>query len=287
MLFALVMYKIKHMDNSVYPKIMKHRDSKMIQSITPHIYDQLFDYHSNHNHSLLNKIAKHFVDVFNKEDYLKVLEYPFNINLNFYQKRQLKIPSFDEAFILIQAKDKNKLITFLKTIFENSYEKEIADKKNYYEIVLHTYEIAKNYCYYIDEDISMAYIQSYAYGIHNHMIYKRRRGKKIGVIEYVEYYEEHKTKNIKEAFMYWFNFLAKDEISFEKEFYDSRLYSSILNQVIKRYYHERHHSHLFLSFEANFMGYIDELVKVGNDKIQRFYHLSYDLFKQIRKGDSI
>jgi hypothetical protein len=119
------------------------------------------------------------------------------------------------------------------------------------------------------------------------MIYKRRRGKKIGVIEYVEYYEEHKTKNIKEAFMYWFNFLAKDEISFEKEFYDSRLYSSILNQVIKRYYHERHHSHLFLSFEANFMGYIDELVKVGNDKIQRFYHLSYDLFKQIRKGDSI
>ena len=60
-----------------------------------------------------------------------------------------------------------------------------------------------------------------------------------------------------------------------------------MNQVIKRYFHERYYAHLYISFEAEFMGYIDELFEVGENKLHRYYHLSYDLFRMIRKGDSI
>ena len=71
------------------------------------------------------------------------------------------------------------------------------------------YEISKSHCYYIDKDITMVPIQSFSYGIHDHMIYERRRGKKIGVIEYLEHYEEHRAKHIKDAFIYWFDFFSK------------------------------------------------------------------------------
>jgi hypothetical protein len=287
-LTSLVMHKIKLMDKDIYQKILKHYDSKFVQSLTPRVYDQLFEHHRNQNHSLLNKIAKSFVDVFNSEDYLSRINYPFHVDSKFYEKRQLMVCSFEETFLLIQSKDKSKLMSFLKTLFENDYQSDIINKTTYFEIVISAYEIAKSHCYYFDKDITMVPIQSFSYGIHDHMIYERRRGKKISVIEYLEYYEEHQAKHIKDAFIYWFNFLAKEgKLKLKDEFYDSILYSSILNQVIKRYFHERHHAHLYISFEAEFMGYIDELFEVGENKLHRYYHLSYDLFRMIRKGDSI